>query len=470
MIYDVTGAAIAQDNANNGGIGLHEVPENQGQLNAVKRARQLTDLRWTPPDDVIRIQFANPRGKTATETYAREDLQDRFLGGVTYTGIPYSGKNDVGIEVALSTFATAAATPGSKLITHATYGAAEGASGILSAAWYGSTCVNLVGYALDVLYATSNAWPNLYGMTYRYKVVNNGVRGDLDHDLKLGDVLQVSGHVALITDIVRDAHGAVTWVEVSEATKVGTRNPARTGGPDGGKCQRVMWSVDDFCRFFGGMSVYRYKYLNTVRYTPSPYVPMPDEGTPYAPTDLAVVPELGDNALIDVSDGAKTVKLLIGGTYYTHAVVRKNGDIVRETALDGASEISLTCAQEEAEYEVYLYRAVPGESKLNVSASCFWYTLGGIEPSLSIEDGTASFSLLLASDAFTPHGILWGTNDGFSYSRYRRIFPEYVSKAAEGGGVKYTFSIDVNAGYTPTRYRFYLKSEQYGGCFREINI
>ena len=54
-----------------------------------------------------------------------------------------------------------------------------------------------------------------------------------------------------------------------------------------------MWNLDNFFASWSGYQIRRYANIDTVTYTPSPYVPMPDENYGYARYTLPCLPYMG---------------------------------------------------------------------------------------------------------------------------------------------------------------------------------
>lgn len=124
-------------------LGLHTIPESEGQLNAVRRCRQMTDIRWTPAVDLPRVDMVT-RTPRYGGGYHSPWIRNCFLAGVEYRGMPYTkckdttdneyeggdylfaaeeyGKNDfyVGFGVDFETFVTAVRNKNSMLCERGT--------------------------------------------------------------------------------------------------------------------------------------------------------------------------------------------------------------------------------------------------------------------------------------------------------------------------------------------------------------
>lgn len=277
-------------------LGLNTVPQNDGALSAIKRARQMTDVLWKPVATLHRCSMVTPH------EYGVEPAKwffDKFVGGVEYRGLPYSSRNWIGNEISFGAVVTASAKDNSIMIT--------GTSPLNhdTSTFYGTVCTTLVSYALDIPIISSAKYADATpptGFKIIQRIEENGAFTDLD-GLKLCDVLAVSSHVALVTDIRRDGEGHVTDIEVSESTKYGNLQWHKQGGLYGGVCRRKWWTLAAFRKWFRIFDIRRYDALDTVTYTPNPYVPLPGEGDMPDSADMSCIPEYGHMHRIVLDDG-----------------------------------------------------------------------------------------------------------------------------------------------------------------------
>ena len=216
--------------------------DSLGRINAVKKAYQMTDLQFTPLNNI------EANGNKV------------YKADVNYTGVIYSSVKEtgtyVGINVFFHTYMTAIHNPRSKIYTeHLNESPYHGTN---CKAYYGTVCSGLVSYALGVFYGT-------------YDFPESDVFVEVDHSIidsiQVADVLWKSGHVALITDIVKDDSGHVTGVEICEAIQSG--------------CRRYSVSSNKFKSLMTSnfKVVYRYTELyKNMDYTPVPeFVAVLDE-------------------------------------------------------------------------------------------------------------------------------------------------------------------------------------------------
>lgn len=226
--------------------------DSLGRANAVKKARQLTDICYTPLKPIP--------GRT-----------DYYEAGVVREGVIYSSVREleqfVGNDISFHTFMTAIHNPKSKIYTEDV--SKTPYHGTNCKAYYGTVCSTLVSYALGLT-------PRYYANDFPVSEVMELVSSDNLDNLEIADVLWRDGHVAMITDFMRDTNGHVTKVEISESIGQGCRRYFKTAAG----FQKMMQS-DFTC-------ILRYSelYKNT-SYTPIPeFVVVGDEVyTPFVYND-----------------------------------------------------------------------------------------------------------------------------------------------------------------------------------------
>ena len=160
-----------------------------GQINIVKRARQMTSIRWTPQQDIY--------GWNKELTYK---------SGTTYTGLPYGqpvNASYVPWQTGLDGFLEAVNDPESLMYT--SYSAYN-----KRAPYYSIDCSAFVSWAWNL--SSRQTTSSLVKYT---KLIST----DSYEQAQVGDCLNKSGsHVVLITDIGYDANGKINSIEISEAT------------------------------------------------------------------------------------------------------------------------------------------------------------------------------------------------------------------------------------------------------------
>jgi len=370
---------------------LHETPDNEGVTNVIKRCRQMTDIRWTPAADLPRLMLVQ-RTSPIPEGAEEEEYEGIFKAGTEYTGVPYGRCSNtmtaygysysyVGLNVDFGTFVTAVQNANSNVCKDSAYYHPDHIT-----VPYGAICNALVCYALAVPFVATGAVKNIAGLNRIGLVNDNGTRLS---NIKLGDILiKGSYHVAVITDIIRDASGNITAVEISDASTAGLADRNFDDGPVGGLCRRRGWTAEQFyaADSWGGFDVYRYAGIANVTYTPSPYVNVGDELDTHRIEHYPVMPYEGNGFVYH--SGAipgNAVKLIVSQpraprsngngeiSAYTHICVLKDGSLlsgypVAIDAEDTDYEVEELTA---GTYTAYLCTLDNGSVKY-ATAACSW--------------------------------------------------------------------------------------------------
>ena len=216
---------------------------SEGQRNIVKRARQLTEIKWTPLED--RYQWS---------------YYGTFKAETTYTGIPYgqpvNSGGYIGYGVTLDTYADSMLDNTSRFYTsYSTYNKI--------APVFSTDCSGYVSYAWGLSQRKT---------TYSLQQVADKVSDQSIYSLQVGDCLNRSvSHVVLVSDVSYDCDGAIIGITIMEQTPVITKT-TRYG--DGG--EKSLASLQSYY-FGGGYVAYRYPERDTVSYTPSTAVPLDGE-------------------------------------------------------------------------------------------------------------------------------------------------------------------------------------------------
>ncbi|MEG2072285.1 MAG: S-layer homology domain-containing protein [Oscillospiraceae bacterium] len=218
-------------------------PVSQGQRNIVKRARQLSEIQWTPLED--RSQWGN-RGVFKAET--------------TYTGIAYgqpiNNNGYLGYGVSLETYAAAVLDNTSKFYTtYSTYNKIAPA--------YSTDCSGYVSYAWGLPQRRT---------TYSIPGEAQKVGDQSIYSLQIGDCLnEAVEHVVLVSDVTYDAEGNIIGVEIMEQTPVITKKTRYGNGEAKSLASLQAYYLN------GGYIIYRNPNRDLVTYTPSPVVPLDGE-------------------------------------------------------------------------------------------------------------------------------------------------------------------------------------------------
>jgi hypothetical protein len=224
---------------------IYDKPASRGVENALKRARRLCQLRWTP----IRPLPSALKGVAGTD---QEYFYGYFRPWMPQRGIPYSScrtvEKYVGWNISAETFCTALQNPHSVVYTRQL----KESAGNKANSYYGSVCSMFVSYALELPYRiVCKDWLALDSI--------HPVDSEQLENLRLGDILlDPKRHVALITGIARDEAGTVQRIEVSECTLPLTICTAFT--------------PVEFCNYWlkNNYTVHRYDGIDNVTYTSLP--------------------------------------------------------------------------------------------------------------------------------------------------------------------------------------------------------
>jgi hypothetical protein len=426
------------------------MPKNEGVLNAIKRARQFTDINWTPPIDLPRICFET--GDTYLTSHG-ELYADVFKAGVEYTGLPYSGRYKPYHQTSIDAFASCVVNENSIV------GKATDSIGSIPVCYYGMICTGLTSYAMGIPTVNSDVMPNIDGLEKQFDLVGeDGVRHTLN-DLELADLLVVDSHGAIITDIAYK-NGEVEWVEIAEATRQGSTNSSSRGGLYGGLCRRIMMTAEEFYTWFEGFAIYRYAHIDKVTYTPNPYIPMVDEGNRNPVRDFPVMPYEGHKSRYRTTSGGPEVKLIINHDGYTHLRVKRDGEDytyyqsggLYELPTDGSNEITVKCRKAEGKYTAYLCKLNSSGEEIATTVSCMWYCNPAPEPVITVADNKFTAVVTMERNEFVPvcYAICYSmltegtdvTRNGYVYS----LTNENMTVDTSGGNFVYTITDDLPEG------------------------
>lgn len=358
---------------NDDGLNLHEMPSIVNIIGEVKRARQFTDIEWTPIQNLPRFD------QITNDAYVSNGrMADQYTAGKTYKGFPYSSGNmtemakygytygHIGYDAPISAFMTCLCNTDSFLYTKS-----PGTETNVQATAYGATCDVLACYAMGL-----STW---VGSDSFVTLVNNGTVVKItDVDtmngalIEIGDLIWLRAvHIAVITDIVRDASGNIEYIEVSEATTKSVQNTNIVGGSEGGLCRRFAWNVTEFKKRFEGYAVYRYPAIYTKGYSQNPYVQV---GAEVAPINLynnmPIIPFMGEGFVYKVGKIQNNTLLSQDNTYAKIAVYK---DDVLFGTYDYAETLHVPFT-DAGTYRAFLYNSSDG-TVANItkrSLACNW--------------------------------------------------------------------------------------------------
>lgn len=377
-VYDIDGNvldSVSQLTLDAKALGLHLMPANRGELNMVKRARQFTDILWTPSATIKRRNYAECNAANAS-TYGWQDV---FLAGVTYKGIPYShgyyngafrNYGMVGYQVSLDAFATSVQFADSYFSTEDVYNTTTSVY-----TPYGASCDTLGCYSmgLDTWYGSDGGYQTLVDNgTIILKFSGTDIASHIA-DIHLGDIMwKRAVHVAVITDVVIEDDGTV-YIEVSEATTTGAGVAGEMGGEKGGVCRRELWSIPEFLIRFPSYNIYRYRDVEGVTYKQNAFVRLAGEGELHnVRSNIPLMPIMGHNFNY-LSGHIPSTAILIKTNDYAYMAIIKDGSLFNTFSINNASYIQGGFSAT-GDYEAYLYNSTDGTiaNTTNRSVSCKW--------------------------------------------------------------------------------------------------
>lgn len=342
----------------------YEVPGTREEADVQKKAKQLSDIEWTPVASV-------PKNTGGT-----------FPANVKVKGIPYTSVKEcdkyVGWDVSIHTFMTAVNNPYSLLYTENVSAANSQSAwgktyhGVNCSAYFGTVCNEYAKYSAgcDVDFETTfDKWLHEHRLTFA-KVFDQSAQG-----VRIGDIWWQSGHNRIITGVKRTESGEVTDVVVSEAA--------------GANVIVTEMTASAFNALIASTSaiIYRSIELYRNRYTPSPYIPLGDEdGTPVTYND-DICTFAGDRATFREGDTIVIDYNLKSVGAWTAMELYKNDVLVDTITIDtSAHDVNLTSRN--LTYGKYKARMKNGS---NYSGYTYWEILQ-TSVSHSFVNGKSSFT------------------------------------------------------------------------------
>lgn len=219
-------------------------PQHLGQVNVIRKALQLCNVKWTP----VRDTMPSCGGGSNSQIVGGRAF---FKANVENTGIPYSSTGfdgkAIGSDITLETFMTAVKNPNSVLYT---IDLRDTLSSNLVGAYYGNNCSSFTNVVQGIYCIVKGRNNNFAGN----KIIEFPKTAEA---LQIGDVIYLSnaavdsGHTVVVIGIEKDANGFIT--NITEAEE------------DGEKARIYTYTKDQFeTRFFkGGGYAYGWIYRNT---------------------------------------------------------------------------------------------------------------------------------------------------------------------------------------------------------------
>ena len=285
-------------------MGLYTVPDSIGMLNVIRRARQHTDVKWTPVANMHRAMLQGPnythRDEPVITTKSQRRRDDLFLSGKEYSGIPYTEVGDSKYEYNstignLDSFISAVQYANSAAYYEDNY-----QTKTQHTAKMGGTCVDIPLYAYEMPRGHLNTWASRFSSEVK-NVFGDSYSSFHPELLRQGDILDSESHVVLLTDIKKDAQGNIVSIEISENTTTGNLI-GEIGTNYGGKTRRWSWPLRDFYNYFGRHEYKAYRVKQTlvdrVTYTPLQCVQIGTETQMCFNGPLPLIPENGNKCIL----------------------------------------------------------------------------------------------------------------------------------------------------------------------------
>ncbi len=321
---------------------------SQGKQAVIKRAKLLTQYRWTPLCDVP--IYRKSLGKTKLP--AGEEVK-----GMLYSS-PEPTDKFVAENISFESFRDIVANPQSALYTKDLGGHNN------SWAYFGLVCNGFVRYCLDIprRYSTKR-WPTVPGMNKLFDAECYKVE-----DLEVGDVLFAFGrgrnHVEIVTGIKYD-NGKVLRVEVSDGNRP--------------TCREIVYTPEEFYEEFRLFDLCRYDYVDSV--------PMPSEEDVHFLTKgqsdklPAIALDFGNKANYRTSE---EVVISVFGEGENIIEIYRGDEIIEKVTVNGSGSI-------ERKFDRGYYKAKLADSEVEFCVT---------EPQItySIEDGVLTVNADSADD------------------------------------------------------------------------
>lgn len=370
---------------------IHEMPSSQGALNLVKRAYQMSKLSYIGMDELF----------TVTDELAG----DEFPTGTQVTGILYSAPRELMNYVpqcaSIHSYMTAIKNPNSYIYTKPI------SNSKLAHSYYGGVCSSLVAYAygIDSVVPTTISFATYPGFEELPASQQN------IESLKIGDMLNWtpggdSGHIVIITDIIRTERGELKYIEVTE-----TFTPYATTHLD---------TPESFKYFREGYSAYRYAYIDDIEYEESEWVNVFGYNT--SPTwNHNLLPRRGDKANWRVGETIE-IDVLNAEDYTNYVLYNIDTGIVNTDSI--ASLISINNLPT-GKYKVYL------TDGSNESDPVFFNVMS--ETATFTPDGDGHVTVTFTSTLGTASGVQFFSSLTNEYKFYGLAFHVLSDAEIEAG-------------------------------------
>lgn len=287
----------------------HDIPESTGMENALKRAKQLQNLTYTPVKKLPTI-YKKINADDSISLVENLEPEGVPIEGVIYSSVRRNEKY-VGFNISPETFISAVANPDSVVYTDPIEGTGQNVH-----CFYGIVCSCFASYVHNLHYRTPCIkWPEIPGIS----------EVDLSRleNIKLCDlVLDVKTHIGVITDIERDVDGKIHYITVTESALPKIRTTRFTPEEF-----RTAWIET-------GFKIYRNANLHSVTYAPIPFVHIDDDPDVEPFINKAIMLDRGNRA--NYLKGDEPVKISVFDERCTAVEVTwPDGTVAEFPATDG---------------------------------------------------------------------------------------------------------------------------------------
>ena len=354
-------------------------PITYGAENVIKRAKQLTNFKWKPLNDITRMVME------LDGTISRS----KFIKGIEYIGTPYSVTQNrvqnLNVEKFIDIFASAIENDKTRIYD-------TSLSTFNSYTYYGNVCSSFLCSAFGLKTAPLTEVMPTYD-AFELKAPKQAYTVE---SLNICDILlEPSSHVVLVTGIMTDVLGKINLIEISEATL--------SGYLQGGKAISTWYTPAQFMARFAGYDLYKCKYTDSTIYYASNNVNTGNESELYIDNTKECYPIYGNGCVINQSNS--TLPIIIDSDAYslgyTSMKIYKNGELFNEYEITASTETISVSNSAVGKYRAFLVK--DGE----ISSDCEWEVIGGtFSKSL---DGT-TLTIVYSTDSII-YGIGY-TSDG----------------------------------------------------------